>query len=178
MALVLFLRGINVGGHRTFRPTSLAGKLKQFDAVNIGAAGTFVIRKPVTRTRLRAEVRRILPFEADMVICRGREIDRLVSRDPFAGRPVRAGIVPFVGILSRRTRAMPSMPVRVPSGHTWLLTVLGKKEQFVFGLYRRNMKVIGCFGLLDRLFGAPITIRSWSTITSIARILHAENRIR
>ena len=55
MALVVLLRGVNVGGHRTFRPTTLAEQLKHLDAANIGAAGTFVIRRPVTRAQLRAE---------------------------------------------------------------------------------------------------------------------------
>ena len=45
MALVVFLRGVNVGGHRTFRPAALVKDLAHLDAVNIGAAGTFVIRR-------------------------------------------------------------------------------------------------------------------------------------
>lgn len=40
MALVVLLRGVNVGGHRTFRPTMLTEELKHLDAINIGAAGT------------------------------------------------------------------------------------------------------------------------------------------
>lgn len=47
MALVVLLRGVNVGGHRTLRPTELAKELAGLDAVNIGAAGTFVIRRPL-----------------------------------------------------------------------------------------------------------------------------------
>ena len=47
MALVVFLRGVNVGGHRTFRPTVLAKQLKHLGAVNIGAAGTFVVHRPI-----------------------------------------------------------------------------------------------------------------------------------
>ena len=47
MALVVFLRGVNVGGHRTVRPTMLAQQLKRYDVVNIGAAGTFVVRRPI-----------------------------------------------------------------------------------------------------------------------------------
>ena len=74
MALVVFLRGVNVGGHKTFRPTKLADQLKHLDAVNIGAAGTFVIRRPVTRAQLRAELASKLPFKAEVVICQGREI--------------------------------------------------------------------------------------------------------
>jgi hypothetical protein len=43
---VVLLRGVNVGGHRTFRPARLAERLQHLGAINIGAAGTFVIRKP------------------------------------------------------------------------------------------------------------------------------------
>src|SRR5437667_2483058 len=87
MALVVFLRGVNVGGHRTFRPSVLAKELKRFAVVNVGAAGTFVIRKPVSRAKLRAEMMRRLPFEAETMICRGSDILRLASSDPFAGQP-------------------------------------------------------------------------------------------
>ena len=59
MALVVLLKGINVGGHRTFRPSVLAKELARFHVVNVGAAGTFVIRKPVNRATLRAEIRRL-----------------------------------------------------------------------------------------------------------------------
>src|SRR3970040_890978 len=52
VALVVLLRGVNVGGHRTFRPTTLTKQLKHLDAVNIGAAGTFVIRRPIKKTQL------------------------------------------------------------------------------------------------------------------------------
>ena len=68
MALVVLLRGVNVGGHRTFRPSLLAEQLKHFGAVNIGAAGTFVIRRPVTQTKLRAELARRLPFDTDIFL--------------------------------------------------------------------------------------------------------------
>ncbi|MHB8838062.1 MAG: hypothetical protein ACYC7F_03830, partial [Gemmatimonadaceae bacterium] len=67
MALVVFLRGVNVGGHRTFRPTALVKRLAHLDVVNIGAAGTFVVRGRVTRARLRTEFARELPFETDIV---------------------------------------------------------------------------------------------------------------
>src|SRR5262245_338273 len=107
MALVVLLRGVNVGGHRTFRPAALAGELKHLGAVNIGAAGTFVIRRAVTRTQLRAELVRLLPFDTEIVICQGREILRLVSHDPFADEPVRRDIVRFVTVLSKSPTSKP-----------------------------------------------------------------------
>jgi hypothetical protein len=42
MALIVFLRGVDVGGHRTFRPSILARELSDHDVVNVGAAGTFI----------------------------------------------------------------------------------------------------------------------------------------
>ncbi len=79
MALVVLLRGVNVGGHRTFRPTKLAAQLKHVGAVNIGAAGTFVIRHRMTQAQIRDEVAGKLPFGAEIVVCQGREISRLVT---------------------------------------------------------------------------------------------------
>ena len=59
-ALVVLLRGVNVGGHRTFSPSALARSLSAYDVVNIGAAGTFVVRKPGAVSRFRADLCREL----------------------------------------------------------------------------------------------------------------------
>lgn len=173
MALVVFLRGLNVGGYRTFRPTRLAEQLQHLDAVNIGATGIFVIRQPVSRAQLRDEVARRLPFEADIMICQDREIVRLLSRDFFAKHPVRPEMVRFVSVLSRLPRSAPRLPMTLPSRGRWLLKVLARDGRFVFGMYRRNMKVISYLGSLDRVFGVPATTRSWNTIIAIAKVLNA-----
>ena len=171
MALVVLLRGVNVGGHRTFRPARLAQQLKHLDAVNIGAAGTFVIRRPVTRKELRAELARRLPFDTEIMICQGREIVGLMAQNHYADHPVRPDIVRFVSVLGRSPRSMPATPISLPASGKWLLKVLARENRFVFGVYRRHMKVIGYLGTMDRLFGAPATTRNWNTITAIARML-------
>jgi len=171
MALVVLLRGINVGGHRTFRPTALAQQLKHLDTLNIGAAGTFVVRRPVTRTGLRAEFERRIPFDAGITICRGREVVDLMSHDFFAGHPVRPDVVRFVSVLPRRLRAKPRLPLSLPSRGKWLLKVLAADDRFVVGLYRRHMRVIRYLGALDRVFEMPVTTRNWNTITAVARAL-------
>lgn len=171
MALVVFLRGLNVGGHRAFRPAKLAKQLQRLGAVNIGAAGTLVIRQPISRMQLRAEIQRGLPFDAEIIICRGSEILRLMSQDFFAGHPARPGIVRFVSILSRLPRSEPPLPVKLPSHGKWLLKVIAREGRFVLGLYRRHMKVIGYLSTLDRLFRVRVTTRNWKTITAIAKVL-------
>ncbi len=69
-----FFRGINVGGHRAFRPSVLAKELGIYDAVNVGAAGTLVVRKPGFRAKFLAELRRKLPFEATIAFCDGSDL--------------------------------------------------------------------------------------------------------
>ena len=171
VAVVVLLRGLNVGGHRTFRPTTLAEQLRHLGAVNIGATGTFVIRQPISRAQLRAEIQRRLPFDADITICQGREMVRLLSQDVFADHPVRPDVVRFVSVLSRVPRSAPRLPISFPARGKWLLKVLARDGRFVFGLYRRHMKVIGYLGTLDQVFGTPATTRGWKTITAIAEVL-------
>jgi uncharacterized protein (DUF1697 family) len=178
MALVVLLRGVNVGGHRTFRPTVLAQQLKHLDAVSIGAAGTFVIRQPVGRAQLRAELARLLPFAAEIMICEAREIVSLMSHNPFAREPSRPHIVRFVSILARTPRSEPALPMNLPSSGKWLLKVLQRENRFVFGVYRRHMKVIGYLGAVDRLFGVPVTTRNWNTIRAIATVLDTTGHTR
>ena len=174
MALVVLLRGVNVGGHRTFRPSTLVEQLKHLDAVNIGAAGTFVIRQPIGQRQLRAALARRLPFDTEIMICQGRDIVRLMSQNHFAEQPVRPDVVRFVSVLSKLPRSAPSMPMILPSSGKWLLKILARDNRFVFGLYRRHMKVISYLGTFDRIFGVPATTRNWNTITAIAKVLGTE----
>jgi uncharacterized protein (DUF1697 family) len=72
MAAVVFLRGVNVGGHKSFRPAAFAKELSQLGVVNIGAAGTFVVQKRVSQAALRDELLRCLPVKAELMICSAR----------------------------------------------------------------------------------------------------------
>ena len=172
MALVVFIKGVNVGGYRTFRPGILAKELCRYEAVNIGAAGTFVIRKPTSQGKVREEVTRRLPFEAEVMICNGRDLLRLVSTNPFARHPSRPNIVRFVSVLARR-RTLPSpVPLDLPSSGEWKLRIISCEGRFVFGLYRREMKAIRYLGQLEKVFRAPVTTRNWNTILAIATVLN------
>lgn len=176
MALVVFLRGVNVGGHRTFRPSLLARELSEYDVVNVGAAGTFVVRKPGPRAKFRAELIRKLPIEAEVVLCAGRELFSLEAEDPFGTGPSRPDIVRFVSILSKAGRMSPSIPFSLPPVGKWFVRVIVSRDRFVFGEYRRHMKTIGYLGQIDRLFGVPATTRNWNTINAVVRILKGQGK--
>jgi uncharacterized protein (DUF1697 family) len=176
MALVVFLRGVNVGGYRTFRPSILARELSTYDVVNVGAAGTFVVRKPGSRAKFRAELLRKLPFEAEVVLCDGRDLIRLVMENPFGTEPSRPDIVRFVSILSKARRDRPSIPITFPPAGKWFVRVIGSTNRFVFGTYRRHMRSITYLGQIDKLVGVPATTRNWNTINAIVRVLKDERK--
>ena len=167
MALVVFLRGVNVGGHRTFRPSILARKLRDYDVVNVGAAGSFVVRKPGSRARFRAALMRNLPFETAAVFCDGRDLIRLERDDPFAAEPSRPDRVRFVSVLSKTSRGRIPLPVTFPPRGKWFVRVIALQGRFACGVYRRHMKTIGYLGRIDDVFRTPATTRSWNTIVAI-----------
>jgi uncharacterized protein (DUF1697 family) len=174
MALVVFLRGVNVGGHRTFRPSVLAKALSSYDVVNVGAAGTFVVRKPGSKAKFRAALQRLLPFEAEVVLCDGRDLLLLAKENPHGTEASHADVVRFVSILSRAVRVRPSVPISFPSKGDWFVRVTASKKRFVFGTYRRHMKTIGYLGQIDKLFGSRVTTRNWNTILAVVRILKGQ----
>ena len=125
----------------------------------------------MSQAEARAAVARNLPFVAEIVVCQGRDIAALISKNPFKGLSVRPGVVRFVSVLSGRTRLTPATPMRFPPSGPWLMKILAKHNRFVIGTYRRHMKVIGYLGALDRLYGVPVTTRNWNTIAAIGKVL-------
>jgi uncharacterized protein (DUF1697 family) len=151
----------------------LARELGAYDVVNVGAAGTLIVRKPASRAKFLAELRRKLPFEAEVAFCDGSDLIRLEMENPFGTEPSRPDIVRFVSILTKDGRGTASLPIALPAGEEWFVRIIGSKNRLVFGVYRRDMKTIGYLGRIDELFGAPATTRSWNTILSVLRILKA-----
>jgi uncharacterized protein (DUF1697 family) len=171
MALIVFLRGVNVGGHRRFRPSILAKQLKDYDVVNIGAAGTLIVRRPGPRTIFRKALLRLLPFETEVVLCDSLDLLHLESESPFTANPSSPDITRFVSIRSK-TRTLPTVvPFNLPSDGDWFVRVIAARGQFIFGEYRRHMKTIGYLGQLDKHCGATLTTRNWNTILTVLRVL-------
>ncbi|MBK8097251.1 MAG: DUF1697 domain-containing protein [Planctomycetes bacterium] len=177
-ALVVLLRGVNVGGHRRFRPASFAAQWPQLGLANVGATGTFVVRRRVARARLRAEIARRLPFAADIFVCAAGDLVRLSGHRCFAGQPIRRDEVRFLALLARAPRAMPKLPLELPDRGPWLIRLLARQGRFVLGVHRRRLQVLRQFAVLNRMLGEPMTIRSLGTIAMVASALARTERLR
>lgn len=181
MALVVFLRAINVGGANRCKPAQLAKQLKNFDVVNIGAVGTFVVRGNASASELRqkmaAQLAKTFKIKCEIMIAPARDLLKLAAKDPFARYRHDPKVTRFVSVLQKRLPA--SLVTRhsslsLPSAKDWLLKVIAIEGQFVLGVYKREMKAIGYLGKLEKLLGSPATTRSWTTIERIVHTLKAD----
>jgi uncharacterized protein (DUF1697 family) len=171
MASVVFLRAVNVGKANRCRPADIAKKLSKFEVVNIGAVGTFVVRKDVSESLLRAAFARQLPFKCEIIICPARDITRLAASDPFAGHPPDPNITRFVNVLAKALPKRPPLPLALPSEDDWLVKVIAVQGRFVLGVYRREIKAIGYLGKIEKQLGVVATNRNWNTLQKVAQIL-------
>jgi uncharacterized protein (DUF1697 family) len=177
---VVFLRAVNVGGANRCQPALIAKQLAKFGIVNIGAVGTFIVRKDVSESTLRAAIAKKLPFKSEIMICPARDILKLAAkRDPFARQPSGPDITRFVNVLARRLPAPPSLPLSLPSDDDWLLKIIAIENRFVLGVYRRQMKAITYLGKIEKLLGVPATTRNWNTIKKVVKLLsQGKNKIQ
>jgi uncharacterized protein (DUF1697 family) len=175
MASVVFLRAANVGGHQAFKPSALAKELADFGTVSIGAAGTFVIRASITSSKLRAEFNKRLPFQPELMICRGKELLELVEAEPFADVEEVGDAKRYVTILAKKPRTPPSLPLFKPEGDEWQVQVIGVIGSFAISLHRRvGKRLIYPNEVVEKHLAVAATTRNWNTVETICKVLEGD----
>ncbi|MSR06556.1 MAG: hypothetical protein EXR93_05765 [Gemmatimonadetes bacterium] len=166
--LVVFMRGVNVGKNKRFKPAELTRDLARFDVVNIGAAGTFVIRAAPSEAAIRAAITKWMPFDVEMMIAPGPDVTAL----EFPEHREKGDLRPFVSVLAGRPPKSPAMPLAVPGG-AWQVKFLAVTGQFALSLWRRAEAGAVYYpnGVFEKHFGVSATTRDWKTIEKIQALL-------
>ena len=170
MALVLFMRAVNVGGYQKFQPAALAKKLAELDVVNIGAAGTFVVRARLSEKALRKKILAEMGFEPAMMVCPAEDVIDLVKSKPF-GKKLARNMKGFVSIIEHPLAEPPDLPVDQPKGD-WGVRVIAVEGRFAMSLWRRleGETMVYPNAVVEKKFGVAATTRSWNTIETVAEI--------
>jgi uncharacterized protein (DUF1697 family) len=159
VAVAIFLRAVNVGGHSVFSVKALAEKL---DLVNIGAAGTFVARRNLSAARIARE----MPFETHVIVRPAAEVIALVRAGPPKGP---RGTQLFVSVLARAPTKRPTIPLERPIGRPWALRVVARRGAYLVCVRRIAVqRGLDLSAILQREFGAAVTTRSWGTMVRVA----------
>ena len=172
MASVVFFRAVNVGGHQTFKPGLLAKDLARLGVVNIGAAGTFVVRENVSQTKLRAEILRRLPFQPELMICPARDVLALARGNWFEGAPAGKDLGRFLSVLSKVPRVKPPLPIEQPAGPKWEVRVVAICDRFAISVRRLGETYSNA--VVEKHLGLPATTRNWNTVETICKVLEQQ----
>ena len=169
MSSFVFFRAVNVGGHQKFQPGKLADDLAEFDVLNFGAAGTFLVRGNVNQTRLRDAILRRLPFKPELMICPGREVLAMAHGDWFPATSKEKDLGRFVSVLQKVPRTKPSLPIEVPAGPKWEVRLVAVSGPFVSSIRRLGETYSNA--VVEKHFALPATTRNWNTIEKICAVL-------
>ena len=162
MSSVIFLRAANVGGTSVFSTAKFA---KELDLVNIGAAGTFVAKRSVTKK----EIEDALPVKSDIAIVPGATVAKLVA-DGHPTVPADAKV--FVSVFTARPAKDATLPISAPPDGKWFVSLLERRGVFVISARRVDMQQgVDVSALLKRAYGAPATTRGWPTMERVAKAI-------
>ncbi|HWB11975.1 MAG TPA: hypothetical protein VG826_22310 [Pirellulales bacterium] len=170
MTLIVLLRGANVGGRR-FSPKAVEAALADLDVVNLGAAGTFVVRKRVGEKSLRARIEAELPFApAPMIVVNDREIASALHAGESIDGPSDAKR--FATAMESPPSLLPKLPIEAPNSARWGVRVVAVSGRFAIGL-RRRVDATGVYPneIVERAFGVAATTRDWPTMEKLAKLL-------
>ena len=174
MGQVVFLRGVNVGGHKAFRPSAVAERLSRLDVTSIGAAGTFLVGANASAAAVRDAFAKALPFQATILVLPGAELLSLVASDPFQGHALSREVKGYVTVLERRPRPVPRLPLRAPDGADWQVSVVAIRGRLAMSLHRRvGRTLVYPNEVIERRLGVAATTRNWNTIVSVCGRLEA-----
>jgi len=169
---VVFLRAANVGGKNVFRPAQLTAALAHLDVVNVGAAGTFLVRERASAASIRREILSRLKFELEIAIMPAAEILALARSDPFPGVAFSKDLRGWVAVLCRRPSARPALPLAVPTGNSWSVRFDRIEGSFALGLWqRRPSGFLFPNQVVEKALGVPATTRYWETIERLAKLI-------
>jgi len=173
---VVFLRGANVGGKNVFRPAQLAASLSHLGVVNVGAAGTFVVRERTSVAAIRRELVQRLPFECQIGIRPAKEIIDLVRADPFAGVRFSRDLRGWVAVLGGKPKLRPALPLPFPTSGVWSVRLESIRGPFAIGLWqRRPAGFVFPSNSVEAALGVPATTRWWETFGRIVAVLESSS---
>ncbi len=174
MPHVVFLRAANVGGKNVFRPAQLATALAHLDVVNVGAAGTFLVRARASTASIRHEILSQLKFEPEVAVVPAREVLALVSAAPFPRVTFSKDVRGWVAVLCGRPKTPTTLPLATPAGSSWSVRFDRVEGRFAIGLWRRRPSgFVSPNQVVEKALGVPATTRYWETIQRLARLIEA-----
>ena len=172
MSSVVFFRAANVGGKNVFRPAQVVAALEHLGAVNVGAAGTFLIRKKASAASVRREILAQMPFEPELTVVPAAEVLSVVRRAPLGRVTFSKDQRGWVAVLASKPKVEPTLPLLKPEGKDWSVRMDRIEGPFALGLWRRTKRGFTFPNqVVETALGVRATTRWWETMERIAALI-------
>jgi uncharacterized protein (DUF1697 family) len=170
-----FLRGINVGGHRSVPMEELARTFFSVGFKNVRtvlASGNVLFETPRTGvTTLERTITKALAatfgFDIDVLLRSIEELEKLVASAPFRGIRVTSQTRLYVTFLVERSK--PVRPYRSADGH---LKIFGNSGREVFSVLTLSGSTgsVDLMKVIEQRFGRKVTTRNWNTVVRLLSV--------
>ncbi len=173
---VAFLRGINVGGHKTIKMDELK---KAFEALGFASVKTLLASGNVlfaataaSESTLAKKIEKKLAtafgHEIGVLIRKIEGLQRLADADPFAGIKVTPQTRLYVTFLAEKNKSGLKIPYESPDKSFKIIRVTGSEVCSVLTL-TPNSRTVDLMSVLEKEFGRKVTTRNWNTIEKILK---------
>ena len=173
-AIVAFLRGINVGGHKKVPMTALK---KAFEAMGfkdvrtVLASGNVIFEAPGKDPRLDRTISRGLEkafsFPVTVILRNANELRAIVASEPFNGVPSGPDVKRYVTFLAQTKPGLSGL--RPPSSAKGVRIVrVAAGEIFSVVTLSAGVGTPELMAFLEKAVGQEVTTRNWQTVIKLA----------
>jgi uncharacterized protein (DUF1697 family) len=173
-AIVAFLRGVNVGGHKKIAMAVLKSAFESMGFRNMRtvlASGNVVFEAPEKDPKrdltVGRELERAFGFPVKVVLRTVRELRAMVASDPFKSVPSGPNVRLSVTFLAQRTPNRSRLRLPAPAKGVRIVRVR-PGEIFSAVTLSPDVGTPDLMAHLDKALGDEVTTRNWNTILRIA----------
>jgi len=171
-----FLRGINVGGHKTVKMEELKKAFAALGFENVKtllASGNVLFAAPrASESTLVKKIEKKLEtafgHEIGVLIRKIEGLQRLAEANPFAGIKVTPQTRLYVTFLAEKPKSGLKIPYESPDKNFKIIRANGSEVCSVLTL-SPNSRTVDLMSILEKEFGRKVTTRNWNTIDKILK---------
>src|SRR5437867_147766 len=171
---VAFLRGMNVGGHKSIKMSELARLFESLRLSNVKtvlASGNVLFESPETDAAILTRsiergLRGALGYEVKVILRTTSQLQALVSLDPFEKVGSAPGVRLHITFLAADANSTLPLPYVSPNG----FEIIEKSAREVLSVVRPEGCTVDLMTFVEKEFGKASTTRTWNTVQKIAAL--------
>ncbi|HET8838488.1 MAG TPA: DUF1697 domain-containing protein [Flavobacteriaceae bacterium] len=174
---VLFLRGINVGGHKKVPMAELKKMLAKMGFENIQTilnSGNVVFdskekAEAVLIEKIADAIQNTFGFSVNVMLRSAEEIKKLIDMEPFKKEEIDKSTRLYITFLNKKNTSELELPYASAEND---FRILHKTEREVFSVLNiETTKSVDAMAFLEKEFGKDVTTRNWNTILKLGKLL-------